>query len=183
MDGDQLIAQNDVAMSRRGVLTNGTALGVGVGIALAARSAAAQNLVITKSEGMIAGVVNVNTPDGKAMPAYRAMPATGQGFGVVLVVQEIFGVHAYIADVCRRFAAAGWYAIAPELYFRQGDPKYITDIPAVLRDIVAKVPDGQVMGDLDAAVAFARGEGRGDTNKLGVTGFCWGGRITWLYAA
>jgi carboxymethylenebutenolidase len=150
---------------------------------LAAQSASAQNLVVTKSDGIVAGVVNVNTADGRAMQAYRAMPASGQGFGVVLVTQEIFGVHAYIADVARRFAQAGWYAIAPELYFRQGEPKYIADIPALIRDIVAKVPDGQVMSDLDACVAFARGEGKADTSKLGVTGFCWGGRITWLYAA
>ena len=111
------------------------------------------------------------------------MPATGQGFGTILVVQEIFGVHAHIADICRRFAKAGYYAIAPELYFRQGDPKGYTEIPKLIAEVVAKVPDEQVMGDLDAAVAFAKGEGKADTAKLGVTGFCWGGRIVWLYAA
>ena len=117
------------------------------------------------------------------MDAYRAMPASGQGFGTILVVQEIFGVHAHIADLCRRFAKAGYYAIAPELYFRQGDPKAITDMQAVLREIVSKVPDEQVMGDLDATVDFAKGEGKADIAKLGITGFCWGGRIVWLYAA
>ena len=117
------------------------------------------------------------------MDAYRAMPATGTGFGTILVVQEIFGVHAHIADMCRRFAKAGYYAIAPELYFRQGDPKTYTDIPKLFSDIVSKVPDEQVMGDLDSAVAFAKGEGKADTAKLGITGFCWGGRIVWLYDA
>jgi len=99
------------------------------------------------------------------------------------VVQEIFGVHAHIADMCRRFAKAGYYAIAPELYSRQGDPKGYTDIPKLLSEIVAKVPDRQVMDDLDSCVAFAKGEGKADTAKLGITGFCWGGRIVWLYAA
>ena len=117
------------------------------------------------------------------MDAYRAMPATGQGFGTIVVVPEIWGVHAHIADVCRRFAKAGYYAIASELYFRQGDPKVIPDTQALIRDIVAKVPDEQVMNDLDSSVAFVKSEGKGDTAKLGVTGFCWGGRITWLYAA
>jgi carboxymethylenebutenolidase len=111
------------------------------------------------------------------------MPASGQAFATILVVQEIFGVHAHIADLCRRFAKAGYYAIAPELYFRQGDPKAITDTQALLREIVSKVPDEQVMGDLDATVDFAKGEGKADTAKLGITGFCWGGRIVWLYAA
>jgi carboxymethylenebutenolidase len=102
---------------------------------------------------------------------------------VVLVIQEIFGVHAHIADVARRFAKAGWYAIAPELYFRQGDPKTYTEIPKLISELVSKVPDAQVLGDLDACVDFAKSEGKANTAKLGVTGFCWGGRITWLYAA
>ena len=134
-------------------------------------------------DGLTAGAVNVKTKDGKQMAAYRAMPATGTGFGTILVVQEVFGVHAHIADMCRRFAKAGYYAIAPELYFRQGDPKTISDIPTLMRDIVSKVPDDQVMGDLDSAVAFAKGEGKADVAKLGITGFCWGGRIVWLYDA
>ena len=117
------------------------------------------------------------------MDAYRAMPASGTGFGTILVVQEIFGVHAHIADMCRRFAKAGYCAIAPELYFRQGDAKSYTDIPKLISELVSKVPDEQVMSDLDASVAFVKGEGKADTAKLGVTGFCWGGRITWLYDA
>src|SRR5258708_34567051 len=99
------------------------------------------------------------------------MPASGTGFGTILVVQEIFGVHAHIADMCRRFAKVGYYAIAPELYFRQGDPKTITDIQTLLKDIVSKVPDEQVMGDLDSTTAFAKTEGKADTANLGITGF------------
>jgi carboxymethylenebutenolidase len=99
------------------------------------------------------------------------------------VAQEIWGVHAHIADMCRRFAKLGYYAIAPELYFRQGDPKVAPDTQTIVRDIVAKVPDEQVMGDLDSAVAFAKTEGKADTAKLGITGFCWGGRIVWMYDA
>jgi carboxymethylenebutenolidase len=140
-------------------------------------------MITTSTDGLTAGEVKVKTKDGKEMVAYRAMPASGQGFGTVIVVQEIFGVHAHIADMARRFAKAGYYAIAPELYFRQGDPKGYTEIPKLISEVVAKVPDAQVMGDLDSCVEFAKGEGKADTAKLGITGFCWGGRITWLYAA
>jgi carboxymethylenebutenolidase len=110
------------------------------------------------------------------------MPEGKKNLPVILVIQEIFGVHAHIADVCRRFAHAGYLAIAPELYARQGDPSTYTDIPKLQADIVSKVPDAQVMGDLDAVVAWAGANG-GNAKKLGITGFCWGGRITWLYAA
>ena len=151
--------------------------------ALSVQPVSAQTMITTPTDGLTAGAVKVKTKDGKEMDAYRAMPASGTGFGIILVVQEIFGVHAHIADMCRRFAKAGYYAIAPELYFRQGDPKSLTDVQALLREIVAKVPDEQVMGDIDATVAFAKGEGKADTAKLGITGFCWGGRIVWLYAA
>ena len=151
--------------------------------ALSVQPVSAQTMITTPADGLTAGVVKVKTQDGKEMDAYRAMPATGTGFGTILVVQEIFGVHAHIADMCRRFAKAGYYAIAPELYFRQGDPKGYTEIPKLIGELVSKVPDAQVMGDLDACVAFAKGEGKADTAKLGITGFCWGGRITWLYAA
>jgi carboxymethylenebutenolidase len=118
---------------------------------------------------------------GVDIPAYRAMPATGGPFPVMLVVQEIFGVHEHIKDVCRRFAKLGYYAIAPELYARQGDAS-TADIQKILTDIVPKVPDAQVMADLDNAVAFAKASGHADTSRLGATGFCWGGRIIWLYA-
>ena len=182
MDGDRLIATADGTVLRRDVLTTvGGALGVG--IALAAHPVQAQTMIVTPADGLTAGEVKVKTKDGKEMQAYRAMPASGQGFGVVLVVQEIFGVHAHIADVARRFAKAGWYAIAPELYFRQGDPKTYTEIPKLISELVSKAPDAQVMGDLDACVDFAKGEGKANVSKLGITGFCWGGRIVWLYTA
>ncbi len=180
MDGDSMISLTERGLSRRTAMV-GTALGSS--FALSVQPVCAQTMITTPADGLTAGEVKVKTKDGKEMAAYRAMPATGQGFGTILVVQEIFGVHAHIADLCRRFAKAGYYAIAPELYFRQGDPKGYTEMPKLISEVVAKVPDEQVMGDLDAAVAFAKGEGKADTAKLGVTGFCWGGRIVWLYAA
>jgi carboxymethylenebutenolidase len=116
------------------------------------------------------------------MPAYRAAPAGKSNLPVVLVVSEIFGVHEHIADVARRFAKLGYLAIAPELFVRQGDAQSYGEIGKLIAEVVGKVPDAQVMTDLDACVAWANANG-GDTSKLGVTGFCWGGRITWLYAA
>ena len=182
MDGDRFSSLTDVSVSRRGAMALGGAA-LGSTFALSVQPVCAQTMITTSTDGLTAGVVKVKTKDGKEMDAYRAMPATGQGFGTIVVVPEIWGVHAHIADVCRRFAKAGYYAIASELYFRQGDPKVIPDTQALIRDIVAKVPDEQVMNDLDSSVAFVKSEGKGDTAKLGVTGFCWGGRITWLYAA
>ncbi len=184
MDGDRMITLNEGGLSRRNAL-KATATGAALGgtFALSVQPVQAQTMITTPADGLTAGVVKVKTKDGKEMDAYRAMPASGQAFATILVVQEIFGVHAHIADLCRRFAKAGYYAIAPELYFRQGDPKAITDMQALLREIVSKVPDEQVMGDLDATVDFAKGEGKADIAKLGITGFCWGGRIVWLYAA
>ncbi len=180
MDGDRLVYGAENGLSRRAALTT---VALGSTFALAAQPVTAQTIITTPADGLTAGVVKVKTKDGKDMEAYRAMPATGTGFGTILVVQEIFGVHAHIADLCRRFAKAGYYAISPELYFRQGDPKTYTEIPKLVSELVSKVPDAQVMGDLDSAVAFAKGEGKADTAKLGVTGFCWGGRIVWMYTA
>lgn len=180
MDGDRMISLGERGLSRRTAMV-GTALGST--FALSVQPVSAQTMITTPTDGLTAGEVKVKTKDGKEMVAYRAMPASGQGFGTVIVVQEIWGVHAHIADMARRFAKAGYYAIAPELYFRQGDPKTIPEIPKILSEVVAKVPDAQVMGDLDSCVEFAKGEGKADTAKLGITGFCWGGRIVWLYAA
>jgi carboxymethylenebutenolidase len=180
MDGDR-VSTPGLGISRRAALGGSVALGST--FALALQPVTAQTIITTPTDGLIAGVVKVKTGDGKEMEAYRAMPATGTGFGTILVVQEIWGVHAHIADMCRRFAKAGYYAIAPELYFRQGDPKTVPDTPTIIKDIVAKVPDEQVMGDLDSTVAFAKAEGKADTDKLGITGFCWGGRVTWMYDA
>jgi carboxymethylenebutenolidase len=182
MDGDRLIYGAENGLSRRAAIA-GTGVALGTTFALAVQPVQAQTMITTPTDGLTAGVVKVKTKDGKEMDAYRAMPATGQGFGTILVVQEIWGVHAHIADICRRFAKAGYYAIAPELYFRQGDPKTIPEVPKILSEIVAKVPDAQVMSDFDSTVAFAKGEGKADTAKLGITGFCWGGRIVWMYDA
>lgn len=180
MDGDHMISLGDRGVSRRAAVA-GTVLGST--FALSVQPVQAQTMITTPADGLVAGEVKVKAKDGKDLAAYRAMPASGTGFGTILVVQEIFGVHAHIADICRRFAKAGYYAIAPELYFRQGDPKGYTDIPKLISEVVAKVPDQQVMDDLDSCVAFAKGEGKADIAKLGITGFCWGGRITWLYDA
>jgi len=152
-----------------------------VGFAAAVRPIAAQTVLHTDDKGLIAGEVKVPVKDGQ-IPAYRAMPAKGTNFPVVLVVQEIFGVHEYIKDVCRRLAKAGYLAVAPELYARQGDVSKMTNVQEILETVVAKVSDAQVLGDLDAAAAWAVKNG-GHANKLAITGFCWGGRIVWLYAA
>ncbi|MEA5415349.1 dienelactone hydrolase family protein [Synechococcus sp. BA-132 BA5] len=153
---------------------------VAAGFALAVRPVAAST-VTTPDRGLTAGWVSVPAADG-AVKAYRARPAKGSGFPVVLVVQEIFGVHAYIQDVCRRLAQLGYLAIAPSLFDRQGDVTVLPDIAAIL-PLVATVPDAQVMADLDATAAWVAASGEGDGSRLGITGFCWGGRITWLYAA
>ena len=137
-------------------------------------------VITTPATGLLAGEVKVPVADG-VVPAYRARPAGAGPFPVVLVVQEIFGVHEHIKDVCRRFAQAGYLAVAPELYARQGDVTKLTDIKEII-GIVSKVPDGQVMADLDAARAWAKTDGGNDA-RVAVTGFCWGGRIVWLYAA
>ena len=151
------------------------------GFAAATLPVNADTVITTGSEGLTAGEVKIPVADGE-IPAYRAMPAAGGPFPVVLVVQEIFGVHEHIKDLCRRFAREGYCAIAPELYARQGDVSRFTDYKEIFAQVVSKVPDAQVMSDLDAAVAWAAKSG-GDTARVAVTGFCWGGRITWLYAA
>jgi len=153
-----------------------------VGFAAATLPVHADTLITTGADGLTAGEVKIPVADGE-IPAYRAMPATGSAFPVVLVVQEIFGVHEHIKDVCRRFAKEGYCAIAPELYARQGDVSKLTDYREIFAQVVSKVPDAQVMSDLDAAVAWAAKTNSGDPARVAVTGFCWGGRITWLYAA
>ncbi len=153
-----------------------------VGFAAAVQPIAAETVIHTSTEGLEAGVVAIPTKDGE-LPAYRAMPATAGTFPTIIVVQEIFGVHEHIRDLCRRLAKEGYFAIAPELYFRQGSVAGITDFKEIISKVVSKVPDAQVMSDLDATVAYAKSTGRADTDRLGITGFCWGGRIVWLYAA
>lgn len=153
---------------------------VGSGFAAAVLPVTAQ-AIRTDSAGLTAGEVTIMVGDFK-MPAYRAMPAGKTNLPVVLVISEIFGVHEYIADVARRFAKRGYLAIAPELFVRQGDAQSYGEIAKLIAEVISKVPDAQVMGDLDATVAWASANG-GNASKLGVTGFCWGGRITWLFSA
>ncbi len=154
--------------------------GVGTGFAAAVLPVAAQTIK-TPADGLLTGEVTIPVGDFK-MPAYRAAPAGKANAPVVLVVSEIFGVHEHIADVVRRFARAGYCAIAPELFVRQGDAGAYGEIGKLIAEVISKVPDAQVMADLDATLAWAKKEGA-DTGKVGITGFCWGGRITWLYAA
>ncbi len=153
---------------------------VGSGFAAAVLPVGAQT-VKTSADGLTVGEVTVMVGDFK-MPVYRAQPAGKNNLPVVLVISEIFGVHEYIADVARRFAKAGYLALAPELFVRQGDAQSYGEIAKLIAEVINKVSDAQVMGDLDATVAWAKANG-GDASKLAITGFCWGGRITWLYNA
>ncbi len=169
-------SSTDLDFTRRGFVVTTLA----AGFALAAQPIAAETIT-TDTKGLEAGEVKIPVADG-TLPAYRAEPSGGKNLPVILVVQEIFGVHEHIKDVCRRLAKLGYLAIAPELYARQGDVSKMTDFKEIIGKVVSKVPDAQVMSDLDASVAWAKTAG-GDTGKLGITGFCWGGRIVWLYAA
>lgn len=153
---------------------------LGVGYVAAAGPIMAQTAIKTSAQGLVSSEVTIDV-NGFKMPAYRSAPEGKTGLPVVLVVSEIFGVHEYIADVTRRLAKLGYLAIAPDLFVRHGDPEQFGEIAKIQSEIIAKVPDAQVMGDLDACVAWAGNHG-GDANKLAITGFCWGGRITWLYA-
>jgi len=153
----------------------------GSGFAAAAQPIAAQSVIHTDTEGLDVGTIRLAV-GGQEVPLYFARPAGHDKPPVMIVVSEIFGLHEHIADVARRFAKQGYLALAPDLFIRQGDPATIPDIPTLMAQIVRKVPDAQVMGDIDACVAWAARHG-GDVDRLGVNGFCWGGRITWLYAA
>ena len=166
----------EAGASRRTALK--TALGVGY--AATAMPIMAQTAIKTSSEGLTAGETSFEV-NGFKVPAYYAAPAGKKNLPVILVIQEIFGVHEYMADTARRFAKAGYLAIAPELFARQGDPAQYAETAKLIAEVVSKVPDAQVMADLDGAVKWASANG-GNPQKVGITGFCWGGRITWLYA-
>ena len=150
------------------------------GFALAVQPVAAATIT-TDTKGLTAGEVKIPVKDG-TIPAYRAMPERGDRFPMIVVVPEIFGVHEHIQDVCRRLAKAGYLAVACELFVRQGDVSQLSDSKEISAKIVSRVPDAQVMSDLDATVHWAVANS-GDTERLGITGFCYGGRITWLYCA
>ena len=170
-----LAAQRD--WTRRNFVTSVLASG----FAVATQPISAQTIT-TDARGLTAGEVKVPVKDGE-IPAYRALPASGGPHPVVLVVQEIFGVHEHIKDICRRLAKAGYFAVAPELYARQGDVAHLKDIQEILTTVVSKVPDTQVLSDLDATLAWANSTGQADGARVAITGFCWGGRIVWLYSA
>ncbi|MEX1165800.1 MAG: dienelactone hydrolase family protein [Hydrogenophaga sp.] len=178
-DGQGLLNASDAHAqpSRRTALK----AALGVGYAAAALPVMAQTAIKTPADGLTAGEVMIDV-NGFKMPAYRAAPAGKTGLPVVLVLSEIFGVHEYIADTARRFAKLGYMAIAPELFIRQGDAQSYGEMAKLIAEVISKVPDAQVLGDLDATVKWAAANG-GDASRLGVTGFCWGGRQTWLYAA
>jgi carboxymethylenebutenolidase len=150
------------------------------GFALAVLPVSAETIT-TDANGLSVGEVKIPVKDG-SIPGYRAMPDTSGPFPTILVVQEVFGVHEHIKDICRRLAKAGYFAVAPALYAREGDVARMSDMKQVMQ-VVAKVPEPQVASDLDATVAWAKSTGKADTSKLGITGFCWGGRQVWLYAA
>ena len=179
LDFDSLIGKSALSdgVQRREFMK----LALGTGFAAAVMPVMAQSVVRTDTEGLTAGSVNI-TVDGQEVPVYRAQPEGKKNLPVILVIQEIFGVHEHIADVARRFAKLGYMALAPELYVRQGDPRKYDSIPELQKEVVSRVPDAQVMKDLDACVEWA-GKNGGDTDRVGITGFCWGGRITWLYCA
>jgi carboxymethylenebutenolidase len=165
-------------VSRRGFVVTSLASG----FALAVQPVCAQTMIHTDTDGLLANEVKIPVAGGD-IPGYAAMPASGGPFPTVLVIQEIFGVHEHIKDICRRLAKLGYFAAAPALYAREGDVSGMSDIQEIISKVVSKVPDAQVASDLDATVAWAKGTGKADTAKLGVTGFCWGGRQVWLYAA
>ena len=169
-------AASTTGASRRGFVMTSLASG----FAVASNPVLAQ-AIVTDSNGLQAGEVTLTVADGK-VPAYRAVPAKPGKYPVMLVVQEIFGVHEHIKDMCRRYAKMGYYAIAPELFARQGDVSKMTDIPAILSQVVSKVPDAQVCADLDAALAFAAASGKTDMRRTALVGYCWGGRTAWVYA-
>lgn len=173
---EELVGLVPEEVSRRGFIAGSLA----AGFALAVQPIAAQTVITTDAEGLEAGDVKIPVRDGE-MPGYRAMPARGRNFPVALVVQEIFGVHEHIKDICRRFAKLGYLAVAPSLYNRQGDTTQL-QMEDIMK-VVGRVPDEQVMADLDSTVAYARATGKSDGKRVGITGFCWGGRIVWLYAA
>jgi carboxymethylenebutenolidase len=154
---------------------------LGTGFAVAAMPVMAQNVIKTDTVGLTAGTIHLNV-NGQTVPVYRAQPEGKTNLPVIVVVSEIFGVHEHIADVARRFAKLGYLALAPELFVRQGDPSKAATIADLQRDIIARTPDQQVLGDIDATLAWAKANG-GNPDKMGITGFCWGGRIAWMYAA
>ena len=153
---------------------------LGVGFAASVMPIAAQTRIETSYEGLQTEEVFFPV-DGADVPVYVARPKGKTDLPVVLVISEIFGVHEHIADIARRFAHQGYLALAPDLFVRQGDPMSYGQMADLMREVISKTPDAQVIQDLDACVAWAQDHG-GNVQRLGITGFCWGGRQVWLYA-
>jgi carboxymethylenebutenolidase len=176
---ESLTPKSEAATTRRGFLQGSIAAGFAAAVAPSGPLLA--QVITTDTQGLTAGMVEIPAADRK-IPAYRAMPTGKTKLGTVIVVHEIFGVHEYIKDVCRRFAKLGYLAIAPDFFVRQGDVTQFKTVPEIFSNVVGKVSDTQVLGDVDATVRWAAGNG-GDAGKVGITGFCWGGRIVWMASA
>ena len=175
----QGMLQPERAFDRRDFLS--TALGASAALAAAASASALAQEVVTDAKGLEAGDVSVKVADG-TLPAYRAMPATGGPFPVILVAPEVFGLNPHMKDICRRLAKAGYFAISPDIYARKADLTKIPNIADII-PIVNSKADSEMMSDFDATAAFAKASGKGDIDRLGMTGFCRGGRTVWMYAA
>ena len=174
MDGLQGLT--DYTLARRGMMMTSLISG----FTLAVSHADAQ-VITTDTQGIEAGETKIPVADG-TLPGYFARPQGAGPFPTVLVIEEIFGVHEHIKDLCRRLAKVGYLAVAPELYARLGDLSTMTDVPTIIRDVISKAPDATVMTDLDSTAKWAAAN-HGDAARLAVTGFCRGGRATWFYAA
>lgn len=174
-------APGDLNLSRRS-LAAATAGGLFFSQYATAALAQAATPVVTDAQGLRTEDVRYAAPDGFDLPAYVARPEGEGPFPVVIVASEIFGVHAYIQDVCRRLAKAGYAAIAPAFFVRVADPAPLTDF-AQIRQIVGKATYEQVMGDIAATLEWAGGQLWADTDKVGITGFCWGGKVVWQACA
>ncbi len=181
---DSSFERNARSLSQNGLFTRREFIGTGIGVGFTlAVSPIAAWAITTPGEGLITGEVRIKGADGREFSAYRSMPRGKGPFPTLLVIHEIFGVHEYIQDVTRRLARQGYLAIAPDLYFRQGDVTKMTDIQKIITEVVAKVPQEQVLSDLDATVKWLGESKTSDLSRLGITGFCWGGNVTWIYAS
>jgi carboxymethylenebutenolidase len=169
-----------VAISTRREFLGGSVI-AGFAAAVAPTGTLLAQVIKTDSQGLVTGMVQIPARD-RSIPAYRAAPVGRTNLGIVVIVHEIYGVHEYIQDVCRRFAKQGYLAIAPDFFVRHGDVTRYGSVAEIFSNVVIKVPDAEVLSDVDAALAWAEGQG-GNISKSGITGFCWGGRIVWMASA
>jgi carboxymethylenebutenolidase len=169
---------HDLELSRRQALA---ALAAAGGYALAADPVLAQ-AIKTDTQGIVTGTVNVAGADGTPIPVYEAYPDKAGDHPVVVVISEVWGVHEWIKDVTRRFAKEGYYAVAPELFSREGGLAHVTDMDKI-RSVVFGAPLKRVIGDLRAGAEYARKQPAAKGDRIGVTGFCWGGQMTLTFPA